>query len=132
MSLSDPIADLLTLIRNASMARHQYVEVPASKIKVGICKILKEQGFIAQYLVNDQVVGGLIRIFLKYDAKRDPVIRGLKRVSKPSVRRTTGYRDIPRVLGGMGIAIVSTPLGLKEGKDAIRSKVGGEILAYVW
>jgi len=130
MAISDPIADLLTRIRNAKLAKHRYVDFSSSKIKVAICKLLQEQGFIEKFLVNDEKAQ--VRVFLKYAYGRDPVINGLKRVSMPSLRRYIGYKKIPKVYGGMGVAILSTPKGIVDGETARKLKVGGELLCLIW
>lgn len=130
MSMHDPIADLLTRIRNARQARHRYVDFRVSKVKVNIIKILQEQGFVDNFLVNDETGEG--RVFLKYANGREPVIQGLKRISTPGLRRYVCTRQIPRVLGGMGIAIVSTSRGVMEGESARKQKLGGELLCLVW
>lgn len=130
MSLIDPIADLLTRIRNAKDARHRFVDVQLSKTKLNISKILKDQGFIENYIVNEDQKK--FRIFLKYTNGREPVIQGLKKVSCSGLRRYVGFRKIPKVLGGMGIAILSTPQGIVDGETAIRMKVGGELICLVW
>ena len=128
--LTDPIADMLTRIRNANAARHANVEMPASKLKLEIAKLLHSEGFIRGFQLVGK--GRALRIRLKYSAQREPVIRGLKRVSKPSRRIYCGKADIPRVLGGLGVAIVSTSQGLMTGHEASRRGVGGEVLAYIW
>jgi len=134
MSMNDPIADMLTRIRNACMQRHASVTMPKSKLKVAIAEILKQEGFIRDYMV--QPVDGKpfehIVLTLKYTADREPVITGLKRVSRPGLRIYSKHDDIPRVRGGMGLAILSTPKGVMSGHDAWRQNVGGEVLAYVW
>jgi small subunit ribosomal protein S8 len=130
--LSDPIADMLTRIRNANMVRRQRVVIPSSKVKVEIARILTEEGFVAGYTVTDDKPQPNLIIRLKYTGKGDPVITGLERVSKPGRRVYAGYRDIPWVRSGMGINIVSTPKGLLTGRTARREKVGGEILCNVW
>jgi small subunit ribosomal protein S8 len=130
MSMHDPIADLLTRIRNAKQARHRYVDFRVSKIKVNIIKILQEQGFVENFLINDEAGKG--RVFLKYANGREPVIQGLKRVSTPGLRRYVCTRQIPKVLGGMGIAIVSTSKGVMDGESARKQKLGGELLCLVW
>lgn len=132
MSMSDPIADMLTRIRNANMVRHEKVEVPASKIKKDIAEILKREGFIrdAEYMEDSKQ--GLIRIFLKYGPNSERVITGLKRISKPGLRVYTKSTEVPKVLGGLGIAIISTSQGVMTDKDARQSKAGGEVLCYVW
>ncbi len=129
---TDPIADFLTRIRNAMMAKHKRVDIPASKIKREIAKILKDEGYIRDYLNIDDGLQGLIRVFLKYDNDGVPVITGLKRVSTPGLRHYVGYRDIPRVRNGLGIAIISTPKGVLTGQRAKAEQVGGELLVYVW
>jgi small subunit ribosomal protein S8 len=130
MSFNDPIAELLTKIRNAKDVQHRYVDIIFSKIKVKILEILKHHGFIENFLVNEET--RKIRVFLRYTRSRETVIRGLKRVSTCGVRRYLGYKEIPRVFNGMGIAIVSTPKGVVDGETARNLKVGGEILCTVW
>ena len=130
MALNDPIADLLTRIRNAKTARHRYVDFHPSKTKMEIVKVLQNQGFVDRVLLNEEKRQA--RIFLKYAGGREPVIRGLKRFSSPSRRRYVGYEKIPRIFGGMGIAILSTPAGIVDGETARRQKVGGELLCLVW
>lgn len=132
MSTSDPIADMLTRIRNANIARLSFVLVPASRIKLAIAEILKREGFIADFEVLRSNQQRTIRITLKYGAGKRPVISGLKRVSKPGLRVYAGSKEVPRVYGGLGIAILSTPRGLMVGQQAWRQKAGGEILCYVW
>ncbi len=128
--LHDPIADLLTRIRNAKNARHRFVDFRPSKIKMDIVKVLHEQGFIDKFLVNDEK--GQARVFLRYSGGREPVIKGLDRMSSPSLRRYVGYKKIPRIFGGMGIAILSTPGGVVDGETARKNKLGGELLCLVW
>jgi small subunit ribosomal protein S8 len=130
MSLSDPIADLLTRIRNAKDAKHRYVDVGFSKTKANVAKILHQQGFIDNILVNEEEKK--IRIFIRYAEGREPVIQGLKKVSSPGLRRYVKCKDIPKILGGLGIAILSTPAGIVDGETAKRLKVGGELMCYVW
>ncbi len=132
MYLTDPIADMLTRIRNASMARHDFVFVPASQIKSNIARILKEEGFIKDFQTVSDAPQGTLKIFLSYMDKRNAAINGLQRVSKPGLRVYVNQREIPRVYGGLGIAILSTPKGLMTGQQAWRSHLGGEILCYVW
>lgn len=134
MSFNDPIADMLTRIRNASMQRHATVTMPKSKLKVAIAEILKQEGFIRDFSVQtaDGKPFDNIVITLKYTADREPVITGLKRVSRPGLRIYSKHAEIPRVRGGMGLAIISTPKGVMSGNDAWRQNVGGEVLAYVW
>jgi len=132
MSMSDPIADMLTRIRNANMVRHEKVEVPASKIKKEIAEILKREGFIrdAEYIEDNKQ--GIIRIFLKYGPNNERVITGLKRISKPGLRVYAKASEIPKVLGGLGIAIISTSKGFMTDKEARQAKSGGEVICYVW
>ncbi|WP_019535604.1 30S ribosomal protein S8 [Paenibacillus ginsengihumi] len=132
MVMSDPIADMLTRIRNANLVRHETVELPASKIKREIAEILKREGFIrdAEYIEDNKQ--GIIRLFLKYGPNQERVITGLKRISKPGLRVYTKSQEVPRVLGGLGIAIISTSKGVMTDKEARQSKSGGEVLCYVW
>jgi small subunit ribosomal protein S8 len=132
MAVTDPIADMLTRIRNAIMARHDFVLVPSSRTKMAIARILKEEGFIGDYEVLRSKSHRSIKIYLKYDDKSKPIISGLERVSKPGLRVYVGQKEIPRVYGGLGIAIISTPKGVITGKQAWRQGIGGEILCYVW
>ena len=132
MTISDPIADMLTRIRNAIMARHDFVPVPASRMKLSIAKILKEEGFINDYEVLRGKPHRVIKIHLKYDGNNQPVLSGLERVSKPGLRVYAQKKEIPRVYGGLGIAILSTPKGVMTGKKAWRQGIGGELLCYVW
>jgi small subunit ribosomal protein S8 len=129
---SDPIADLLTRIRNGLAADHDVVAMPASKFKVEVARILREQGFIDDYAVEPARVGQELRVRLKYTEDRRPVISGIKRVSTPGRRRYVGRGEVPKVLGGMGVAIVSTSRGVMTGHDARRQGIGGEVVAYVW
>lgn len=130
---SDPIADFLTRIRNATKAQHRYVDVEWSKIKENIAEILKSLGFIDSFLVkHDTSQRGTMRIYLKYTEGRQPVIQGLKRMSKPGLRRYVGYQDIPKFFGGLGVPILSTSKGIKAGYDAAKEGVGGELLCLVW
>ena len=132
MQITDPIADLLTRIRNASSAKHETVEVPASKMKKTIVEILFAEGYIKKYEVIDDERQGMIKIWLKYVEGKKAVISGIKRVSKPGLRVYASKEDMPRVLKGLGIAIVSTSKGLMTDKQARRENVGGEVLAFVW
>lgn len=132
MSVNDPIADMLTRIRNACMARHATVAIPASKMKLAIAEILKSEGFIYDFTVQEGKPFNSILITLKYTPDRRPVITGLKRVSKPGLRIYTRREDIPRVRGGLGLSILSTPRGVMAGHDAWQQHVGGEVLCYVW
>jgi len=132
MTLTDPIADMLTRIRNANMVGHESVEVPASKIKKEIAKTLKEEGFIKDYEVIDDNKQGIIKIYLKYGKNNEKVITGLKRISKPGLRVYAKKDEIPKVLGGLGIAILSTSQGILTDKEARKRGIGGEVLCYVW
>jgi len=132
MQITDPIADLLTRIRNAYNAKHESVEIPASKMKIEIVKILAGEGYIKDYKLAEDEKQGVISVTLKYDAKRRKVISGLKRVSKPGLRVYAAWDEIPRVLKGLGIAIVSTSKGVMTDKRARKEKIGGEVLAFVW
>jgi len=130
--MTDPIADLLTRIRNANVVRHEKLEVPASKIKRGIAEILKQEGFIRDVEFIEDNKQGILRIFLKYGANNERVITGIKRISKPGLRVYAKTGEVPKVLNGLGIAIVSTSEGVVTDKEARAKHVGGEILAYVW
>ncbi len=132
MTMSDPIADMLTRIRNANMVRHEQLEVPASNMKRQIAEILKNEGFIrdVEYIEDDKQ--GIIRIFLKYGPNEERVITGLKRISKPGLRVYAKADEVPRVFNGLGIALVSTSQGVVSDKEARAKQVGGEIVAYVW
>ena len=132
MVVTDPIADMLTRIRNANQMRYKEVEVPASKMKLEIARILKEEGFIADYKVKKNSVQNIISLNLKYGEKRERVITGLKRISKPGLRVYAKAEEIPRVLNGLGISIISTSKGIMTGKNAKASNLGGEVLAYIW
>jgi small subunit ribosomal protein S8 len=132
MTVSDPIADMLTRIRNAVMVRHDSVLVPASRMKMSIAKILKEEGFITDYEVLKGKPHRDIKIRLRYMEDNQPAITGLKRVSKPGLRVYVEKKEIPRVYGGMGVAIISTSTGLRTGQQAWRQSSGGELLCYVW
>ncbi|MCX7774770.1 MAG: 30S ribosomal protein S8 [Spirochaetaceae bacterium] len=132
MSVSDPIADMLTKIRNANAARHEKVDIPSSRLKLEIVKILKTEGFIKNFKKIQNDGENIIRIFLKYDEENNPVIHGLQKVSKPGRRIYSGYREMPRVLNGYGVLIVSTSEGVISGKKAIEKQVGGELICTVW
>jgi len=132
MSVSDSIADMLTRIRNAVMARHDFVPVPASRMKLAITKILKEEGFITDYEVLRGKPHRVIKLHLKYDDKNQPIISGLERISKPGLRVYVERKEIPRVHGGLGVAILSTAKGVMTGQQAWRRGTGGELLCYVW
>lgn len=132
MTISDPIADMLTRIRNAVMARHDFVLVPASRMKLSIARILKKEGFIIDYEVLKGKPHRAIKLHLKYDDKNQPILSGLERVSKPGLRVYVGREEISRVYGGLGIAIISTSNGVMTGQQAWRQGIGGELLCYVW
>ena len=129
---NDPIADMLTRIRNANQMRYKEVEVPASKIKIEIARILKAEGFIADYKIKKNDVQSIIVLNLKYGDKKERVITGLKRISKPGLRVYAKAQELPRVLNGLGIAIVSTSHGVMTDKDARNQSLGGEVMAYIW
>jgi small subunit ribosomal protein S8 len=131
MSWSDPIADMLTRVRNGQAAGLDIVEMPASNLKAAIAKVLKDEGYVADYEVEGDVKK-VLRVELKYNAENKPVIRGLRRESSPGLRRYCGWKDIPRVLGGLGLAVVSTSSGVMSGAEARRRKLGGELVCTVW
>ena len=132
MSMTDPVADMLTRIRNACLARHRRVDVPVSKVKVEIARLLRDNAYIQDYSVLDDGRHGILRLYLKYHDGDQPVIRELRRVSSPGLRRYVGVRQIPRVRNGLGMAILSTPQGLMSDRDARTAHLGGELLAVVW
>ena len=132
MQITDPIADMLTRIRNAGVAKHETVDVPASKMKKAIAEILLNEGYIKSFQIIDDGTQGIIRITLKYNAGKEKVISGLRRVSKPGLRVYAGADELPKVLKGLGIAIVSTSKGVMTDKAARAAHVGGEVLAFVW
>ena len=132
MQMSDVIADMLTRIRNANDAKHATVDIPASNMKKAIAEILLNEGYIKGYQVLDDGKQGTIRVTLKYGANKQKVLRGLKRVSKPGLRIYAGYEDMPKVMNGLGVAIVSTSKGIMTDKKARALKVGGEVIAFVW
>ena len=132
MNTTDPIADMLTRIRNANSAKHKTVDVPASKMKTAIAEILFREGYIKSFEVISNENQGIIRITLKYDEKGTRVIDGIKRISKPGLRVYAGKEELPKVLNGLGIAIISTSKGLKTDKEARELGIGGEVLAYIW
>ncbi|ASK61643.1 MULTISPECIES: 30S ribosomal protein S8 [Virgibacillus] len=132
MVMTDPIADMLTRIRNANMVRHEKLELPASKMKKEIADILKREGFVRDYEFIEDNKQGVLRIFLKYGVSSERVITGIKRISKPGLRVYAKADEVPRVLNGLGIAIVSTSKGVLSDKEARTQAVGGEVLAYVW
>jgi small subunit ribosomal protein S8 len=130
--VTDPVADMLSRIRNSLVARHDYTDMPASKIRVALAQVLKKEGYIGEYEVRSEGTHKNVRIHLAYTPEREPVIMGLQRVSRPGLRVYAGKREIPRVYGGLGIAILSTPEGVMTGQEARRRNVGGEVLCYVW
>ena len=132
MQITDPVADMLTRIRNANTAKHESVDVPASNLKKAIAKILLDEGYIKSYEVVEDGTQGIIRIQLKYLAGKEKVISGLRRVSKPGLRVYAGADELPRVLKGLGIAIISTSKGVMTDKKAREAHVGGEVLAFIW
>ena len=132
MQITDPVADMLTRIRNAGSARHDTVDIPASKMKKAIAEILLEEGYIKNFQIVDDGTQGIIRVTLKYNAGREKAITGLRRVSKPGLRVYAGADELPRVLKGLGIAIISTSKGVMTDKKAREAHVGGEVLAFVW
>jgi small subunit ribosomal protein S8 len=130
--VTDPVADLLARIRNGSLAEHEKVDIPASKLKVRLAEILKEEGFIKNFRFIEDKRQGVLRVYLKYGPGQERVISGLRRVSKPGRRLYVGADRVPSVLGGMGVAILSTPRGLLTDRESRKAKVGGEVLCYVW
>jgi len=131
MSLTDPVADFLTRVRNAIGARHQKVDIPASKLKLEIARILKEEGYISNFKVTEEEGRRVLRVYLKYSNNNEAAINALKRVSRPGCRVYVGHSEIPRVMGGLGINILTTPKGVMTGRQARREKVGGEVLCEV-
>jgi small subunit ribosomal protein S8 len=132
MHITDPIADMLTRIRNANSAKHDTVDIPASNMKKAIAEILQEEGYIKNYQIINDGTQGIIRVTLKYNAGKEKVISGLRRVSKPGLRVYAGSDELPQVLKGLGIAIISTSKGVMTDKKARQAHVGGEVLAFVW
>jgi len=132
MSVSDLIADMLTKVRNAAMARHEKVDIPASKLKLEIVKILKTEGFIKNFKKVNQDGSNCIRVFLKYDDQNASVIHGIQKVSTPGRRKYAGYKDLPRIYNGYGTLIVSTSMGVTTGKKALEKQIGGELICTVW
>lgn len=130
--VTDTIADMLTRIRNANQMRYENVKVPASKIKIEIARILKEEGFIKDYKIDNEDTQGVINLTLKYTDKKERVITGLKRISKPGLRVYAKNDEIPKVLNGLGIAVISTSKGIMTDKEARKENIGGEVLAYIW
>jgi small subunit ribosomal protein S8 len=132
MNLTDPVADFLTRVRNAIRSRQQKVDVPASKLKLEIARILKEEGFIANFKATEEEGKRVLRVYLKYGNNNDPAISNVQRISRPGCRVYVGRNEIPRVLGGLGINILTTPRGVMTGRDARKQGVGGEILCEIW
>lgn len=132
MAMSDTIADYLTRIRNAAQARHKMVDIPSSKIKQEITQILFEKKYIKNYALIDDGIQGLIRVYLKYDEDNKSIISGLKRISRPGLRKYSGVSEIPRVRNNLGYAVLSTPKGVMTNIDARKNNVGGEVLFYIW
>ena len=132
MSMTDPIADMLTRIRNGITSRHERIELPSSKLKVEVARILKNEGFISNYKVVEEGPQPTLRVYLRYSQSGEPVIHGIERVSRPGRRVYRAKDEIPRVLGGLGLAIVSTSQGVLSGADAAKKGVGGEVLCQVW
>jgi small subunit ribosomal protein S8 len=134
MSMTDPVADMLTRLRNAAASRHESVLIPASRMKISIAKVLKDEGFIRDFAVVEEPGKAQpnLRVDLSYGGRKQPVLNGLQRVSKPGLRVYVQQREIPRVYGGLGIAILSTPRGVMTGQEARRQHIGGELLCYVW
>ena len=132
MTMTDPIADMLTRIRNANTVGHETVEIPASKMKKAIAEILKEEGYITDFDVIEDDKQGMIKVTMKYDANKERVISGIKKISKPGLKVYAKANDVPKVLGGLGIAIISTSKGIVSDKEARKLGVGGEVICYVW
>ena len=132
MHITDPIADMLTRIRNANSAKHETVDIPASNMKKAIAQILLDEGYIASYKVIEDEKQGVIRVTLKYGENKSQVITGLRRVSKPGLRIYSNVEDMPKVMKGLGIAVVSTSKGIRTDREARKQNVGGEVLAFVW
>lgn len=132
MTMSDPIADMLTRLRNASAAFHDEVAMPSSKLKANIAEVLKNEGYISDYRVEDARVGKTLSMVLKYGPSRERSIEGIRRVSTPGLRVYANSKNLPRVLGGLGVAVISTSTGLLTDRQAAKQRVGGEVLAYVW
>ncbi len=132
MVLTDPIADMLTRIRNANMAEKKIVQMPHSKMKSEIARLLKAEGFIKDYTMENDDGKSVLNLFLKYTTDREPVIQGLRRISKPSCRKYASSEEVPRVLGGIGVALLSTSAGVMTDNEARQKKIGGEVLCYIW
>ncbi len=132
MAMSDPIADMLTRIRNATVARHERVDIPGSRLKKAIAQILKEEGYVRDFEWVNETPQGIVRVYLKYGPQKTRVITGLRRISKPGLRVYAAKDEIPRVLGGLGVAVLSTSKGVMTDKKARTEGVGGEVLCYIW
>jgi len=132
MSMTDPIADMLTRVRNAGTARFDKVDIPASRLKISLARIFKEEGFIKNYKVIKDNRQGILRIYLKYSEQQQPLIQGLRRVSKPGRRVYAGHEELPKVQGGLGVAVISTPQGVITDRQARKNRVGGEVLCEIW
>lgn len=132
MSMTDPLADMLTRIRNAGQAGHDKVDIPASRMKIALARIFKEEGFIKNYKVIKDNRQGILRVYLKYDDQQKPVFQCIERVSRPGLRVYVGYEDLPRVQGGLGVAVISTSKGVLTDRQARKLKVGGEVLCQIW
>lgn len=132
MTITDPIAEMLTRIRNANQARKERVDIPSSKMRQEIARILKEEGYIKNFRVLSDRRQGILRIYLKYTSKKEKVISGIKRISKPSLKYYVKVDEVPRVLGGLGIAILSTSQGIMTDKEARKRRIGGEVICHVW
>lgn len=132
MQITDPIADLLTRIRNAQSAKHDTVEIPASNLKKAICQILIDEGYVRSFSVSEDGKQGIIKVVLKYGSGKNPVIKGLKRVSKPGLRIYSNAQELPKVMKGLGIAVISTSRGIMTDRAARKENVGGEVLAFIW
>jgi small subunit ribosomal protein S8 len=130
--ITDPISDMFVRIRNANAKLHEKVDIPSSKVKTEIAKVLKEEGYIANYKHIEDQKQGVLRVYLKYDANGKAALQGIRRVSKPSLRIFKGYEELPKVLGSFGIAVISTSKGMMSSKKAKEAKVGGEVIGYVW
>ena len=132
MAMTDPIADMLTRIRNANSVNHEKVDIPGSKIKTAIAEVLKQEGFIKDFSFTEDNKQGILTVFLKYGQNREKVITGIQRISRPGLRQYAKKKELPRVLGGLGIAIISTSKGIMSDKYARKAGLGGEVIAYVW
>jgi small subunit ribosomal protein S8 len=132
LNTTDPIADMLTRVRNAVQAKHASVQVPFSKVKLAIAKIMEQEGYISSFDIEEKDSRKVLKLLLKYDSERRPAVNGLRRLSKPGLRVYAGMHDIPRVLGGVGTVVVSTNRGIMTGREARRRHLGGELLAEIW